>query len=865
MGINLSLSISDPATQGLDAVHDSRGINLSHIVLQNRIDLMTQEDEILARRGTGTTHGEMFFSLPSVDIPNATLKNVEMKMCTGLMPFHDLNEDVLTQTLLLSDIYSILSFSRVNKSFRRLALSKHLWFSLVVDLSSRYLIPNGHAIHDCTTSQLIAKVKYLMCGPETWSQRSSVPPTVSFSKTFPPVKNGHVLPGGRYFAGRLGSDNLQCYDILTGREVWSHTLKNWITLWAIEMLHDGHTAIFLFYDFNPKHEFSIVQVDLTTGISDELSHLEFYARIGGNFDHPIISGDFLALGLTGMEYDRKIMVVNWRKREYVILASKHSDALPNNYVVFVPGHIIVAAVAHEPPHELRIVAYPLRSFASRWRSLDEFTDLPPPEIRIDPEDMSPIMVERLEHNNRMFTVSPSRGPYSRMVMTVYANPIRDNAYKLMVHALPSGRKQGNQSFGGTAGRPVLFNYALNVGADVFSWKKISSFTTVADVIFPLSYAGYAVVSTFHDGVITVSRIVDPRLTDRFLARWTGQAMREVMVVSKQSAAARLSSSGVVLVSKRDQVETKPRTSVMMSEASWLRGPPVFIAKLCCENQTWGKRRTMEHQPRPHQLIKNCRAGIESAVVCSRSWSWPPVRLGVEPLLSCSNFFPQAGAGTISPAPGSRLSRITTIELQLQRERDGGCALTLGLGIMRLWFLVLSQAQEEASTDDQKHTQARRVVLSPFGVQTLNVSDIDYKTSRKLYLQCQFILEHFNHSFRIFRTEFICLSNTANLMAEIPKRDENGHGLTGPQPLASAILLHLSAPEARDNQTLQKGWTNTGRRWPVPRLVKALLPRFWCMYGMKECEAIRPFGSDPDCVTFVTRLHTSAQLAPTTLA
>ena len=223
----------------------------------------------------------------------------------------------------------------------------------------------------------------------------------------------------------------------------------------------------------------------------------------------------------------------------------------------VAGHIILAAVAHEPPYELRIMAYPLRSFASRWRSLDELmhnTDISSPEIRIGPEDMSPIMVERLEHNNCVFTMPPIRGPYSKVAMTLYANPIRDNAYKLMVYASPTGRTHGNHSFGGEAGRPVLFNYALNVGADLFACKKVSSFTTVPDLNFPLSYAGYAVVSPSHVSIRTVTRIVDPRLTNRFLTKWTGQAVREVMVVSKQPTMARLSPTGLMLVSKRDQVE-----------------------------------------------------------------------------------------------------------------------------------------------------------------------------------------------------------------------------------------------------------------------------------------------------------------------
>ncbi|KAJ6452923.1 hypothetical protein C8R45DRAFT_1083219 [Mycena sanguinolenta] len=271
---------------------------------------------------------------------------------------------------------------------------------------------------------------------------------------------------------------------------------------------------------------------------------------------PIISGDLLALGLT-VNDDRMIVVINWRERKYVVLASKYSDASPESRMAIVGGHLILVAFAHEPPHELRILVYTLHSFVSRWRPLEDLlhsTGLPLQEIRIRPEDTSPVMVERLEHNNRVLTMFPSRGLYSTVDTRLYVNPIRDGAYKLMVYASLSGRAHVNHSFGGEAGRPVLFNYALNIGADLFACKKVSSFTTVPDVKFPLSYAGYAVVSPSHSSFRTATRIVDPRLTDRFLTKWTGQAMREIMVVSKQPIMASLSATGIMLVSKRDQVE-----------------------------------------------------------------------------------------------------------------------------------------------------------------------------------------------------------------------------------------------------------------------------------------------------------------------
>ncbi|KAJ7238855.1 hypothetical protein B0H12DRAFT_1137019 [Mycena haematopus] len=111
-----------------------------------------------------------------------------------------------------------------------------------------------------------------MCGPATWSEWSSVPPTVCFSRTFPggSTKLGQAIldPGGRFFAVWRDSD-LHLYDILTGRCVWTRSESETLPTpsWAMEILDDGCTANFLF--LRPAR-LAIVQVDLITGHSNEV-------------------------------------------------------------------------------------------------------------------------------------------------------------------------------------------------------------------------------------------------------------------------------------------------------------------------------------------------------------------------------------------------------------------------------------------------------------------------------------------------------------------------------------------------------------------------------------------------------------------
>ncbi|KAF7342632.1 hypothetical protein MSAN_02020000 [Mycena sanguinolenta] len=488
------------------------------------------------------------------------------------MSFHDLDEDVLAQILLLCDIYTVLSFFRVNKSFRCLALSKQLWRSLVFDLSSRHFIPHLDAIQDCTTAQLLAAAKWLVCGPETWTAQAHAPPTVSFSRTFPPGGEARLLPGGRHLAV-LRSRNLYCQDVLTGRDIFIRALEPLHTMsWEMEMLDDGHTAIFLFLHspIGMAPELSILRVDLTMGHSDQLFHLELNQN-GGLYNSPIISGDFLALRLKANENQRMIVVINWRELKYVQFNDSNFSEITfaNDRLVFLPGHIILVTAASKPPNEQLLVVYTLRSIASRWRPLEELqhnAGLPPEELLISPERISPMIFQRLVHNSRVLRVS--QGARLHIGIMLHPNPIRRDAYKVVVYSsdtTPNTSRQGfNRVQGEGRGRgqgTVLFTYAVHASPRVgirastdyeLSWTRTSAFAIAPEIIrFPLSYAGYAVISSHIRGTSGATRVVDPRPMGGFS---TKQTMREVVVISQPPVPASLSSSGVLIVSKDDGIQ-----------------------------------------------------------------------------------------------------------------------------------------------------------------------------------------------------------------------------------------------------------------------------------------------------------------------
>ncbi|KAF7358852.1 hypothetical protein MSAN_01225200 [Mycena sanguinolenta] len=73
------------------------------------------------------------------------------------MTFTGLNTDVLLQILADTDVYTILSISRVNRALHEVTSLRHLWLSVVLDLSHRRLIdaPPAETLSTLTKDELV--------------------------------------------------------------------------------------------------------------------------------------------------------------------------------------------------------------------------------------------------------------------------------------------------------------------------------------------------------------------------------------------------------------------------------------------------------------------------------------------------------------------------------------------------------------------------------------------------------------------------------------------------------------------------------------------------------------------------------------
>ncbi|KAJ7906460.1 hypothetical protein B0H13DRAFT_1880613 [Mycena leptocephala] len=484
------------------------------------------------------------------------------------MLFHDLPEDVLFEILTYCDVYTVVSFLRVCEFSRVAALSKPLWRSLLRGLSARHHILNLHAIDGYTTEQLIAEAKRLVCGPATWPDKSSVPPTVSSSKSFPLNRQTRLLPGGRYFSV-MQHDEMQVFDAVTGRRVWLRSLAGThARAWEVEMRDDGQSAVFFFVHNNSatnRQVLSIVQADFSTGLWD--------VHFDGRACNPVLSGDLLGVKWVYRPYgkrERGMLVIDWRKQLYVIFDCT-TVSLTQTKVAFVPGNIIFTTATVQQPNDRLLLIYTLASIGSHWRPIGQLLSSDHGSVR-DFNDLNlsaptlAAVVERVEDADiRLSRDVQSRVFSHHMHMTLHPNPIRDNAYKLMIYT--SNRKWGNKSgFADTlrqklgrqppGAKAVLFAYRLIVGSPPdysLSWTRVSAVPAVPQIIPPISYAGYAVVWT--DRYTREAQVVDarlPRPRRKLLTGWVKQAIREVVVLPRRSNHVSLSLSAGSVVRVEDQ-------------------------------------------------------------------------------------------------------------------------------------------------------------------------------------------------------------------------------------------------------------------------------------------------------------------------
>ncbi|KAJ7108392.1 hypothetical protein C8R43DRAFT_1243559 [Mycena crocata] len=308
------------------------------------------------------------------------------------MPLQDLNIDVLLHTFGFADVSTILSLSRVNKSFHAISKTKQLWIRIVRRLGTEGVLdaPPDDNLKEMSTKALVDEVKRAVLGPHTWSPASSDPPTVLRQFTVPVQSNDprcQLLPGGRYLVVHIFSSSfgyVECWDCHIGRKVWSSNSLNCSIDHAVFDLRPRSTAVAALLcahrdDTNCK-PLIIMELDLATGESKELGRLSVPFNLNGYTIQ--ISGDIMACNATpfgGTCPAGVILLVNWVTGEYIIFQSDRFAAMHNVVAIALfPSHFILAyhentAESYEEPpsYSVEMNLCTLASLVGHWRPLGE--------------------------------------------------------------------------------------------------------------------------------------------------------------------------------------------------------------------------------------------------------------------------------------------------------------------------------------------------------------------------------------------------------------------------------------------------------------------------------------------------------------
>ncbi|KAJ7618041.1 hypothetical protein FB45DRAFT_1063554 [Roridomyces roridus] len=290
------------------------------------------------------------------------------------MPPPTLDEHVFAEILLHCDIYDVLKFTQVNKWCRSAALSKQLWISLIRDLEFRGMrdVDPSERLEDCTTDDLIAKVKRVASGPRTWLPSSPTPPTLEREVLvqlgpphYEPGTFVQLLPGGKHFVlRRLTHGSVyEIWAISTQQCIWSRPPRP-MELSAIDIVDGGEKAVVAFGSPTQPPFVELIEVDLHTGESSLLFRKAITREIEITTTTRLqLSGEHLAFPVR-TKSGSEVHVVNWARATYVCLRFPMTDNIAYS---LVRGHIFVVHLNGHPDRRLCASLYSLHSLD--WHSI----------------------------------------------------------------------------------------------------------------------------------------------------------------------------------------------------------------------------------------------------------------------------------------------------------------------------------------------------------------------------------------------------------------------------------------------------------------------------------------------------------------
>ncbi|CAK5275320.1 unnamed protein product, partial [Mycena citricolor] len=344
-----------------------------------------------------------------------------------MLTFHDLNEDVVLRVLSFCDVYTVLTFSTLNRHSHSLTQSTTLWLALAANLGAYFSDAKIAALRRLPRNGIIEELKKLVCGPAAISgdltlTEHSLPDPTGAVDGWTKCK---VLPGGEFIM-LDNIDALTCVWRQTGEIVWR---KATLCLWAYEMDQDSagdiHLAVLTIGDGGANPYMTVVHLQRSSG----QARVTFSSDVPMRRTDPIhavaIHGSYVgALWEDGPLRIGGAIITNWVTRKWLAVELDAPRSTPSMRIL--PGHFIFLSAAmkanQQGSYEDILHVYPISRFDGLWKPThQEWKSHPLSSFR-------PLLFERLIHNGVCY------GDQGDMTMRMHPNPLRDGGYRLTLSA-----------------------------------------------------------------------------------------------------------------------------------------------------------------------------------------------------------------------------------------------------------------------------------------------------------------------------------------------------------------------------------------------------------------------------------------------
>ncbi|KAJ6535887.1 hypothetical protein B0H10DRAFT_90943 [Mycena sp. CBHHK59/15] len=435
-----------------------------------------------------------------------------------------LDEDIFPRILSLLDIITVVRCRQVCWYMCYLAESKDVWVALVFDLCQRRLLDLPattsdtilNTLRDMPTDELIAHVKRVVRGPDSWTPTGPAapgppnpPPSTIHREILIPMDDSilneaqtmHIMPtlllGGTHLIVHRGFV-CELWDVKRAARIWKsdYALPPQIQLCftSRDVSDEGSEEMIIALTtgaaFMREMLLEVFRLDLKTHATREMFSTPVPAGVRCAC-YPTIHRDFVALqveltsddqpppAIDVMNKRSRVIIINWREGTYVLLDGLFSQKF------LIANHVVLFA---DTGHGWEVYVYALSSFTSFWTPLSENTLSTTP---------SPVPIDTLPSILSHF-VFPSQLGETTSCLELHEDVLRSGSFVASVYS--------------TSGYHTTYErYSLTLSAagpstnEMRVWTKISTHNTLGPVkLDHFTYSGYGLAINYASNHVDVA-------------------------------------------------------------------------------------------------------------------------------------------------------------------------------------------------------------------------------------------------------------------------------------------------------------------------------------------------------------------------